>query len=136
LENTRQVSGRFTIKTTLIFIKYMTTPTQETGLLSVEKIDALKEEHGEVIHHKLKVSETENAHFYTRKYKRAHVESALKTQTNEGSLAGGRVLLDALYVGGDSRVISEEDADVDIRISASLHMAQTVNFLSGEVIKN
>lgn len=113
----------------------MTTP-QEVGLLSAQELDALKAEYGEVSHLKLKVSDEENSHFYLKKYTRHHVEAAMKTQSREGTQAGGRSLLDSLFIAGDKRVLSEDAKDVDIRISASLLTSTTVNFLEGEVIKN
>lgn len=110
--------------------------TKETGLLSAEELNNLEATHGKLLHFWLQVSEGENAHFYLRQYKRQHAEAAMKTTSAEGAMAGGRYLLDNLFVAGDERVRSDEDEHVTIRISASWVISQSVELLPGGLIKN
>ena len=108
----------------------------EVGKASDEQLAAWKLEHKIVNEFVLEVSETEKSFFYTRKHKRQHAEEGYKIVSTSGFLASGTYLLDSLFIGGDSRVLSDADEDVDIRVSACHLMASSVELLKGEVIKN
>lgn len=110
----------------------MSQTKMEVGKATDEQIAAWKAEHKHVLLLEI-TTDTEVCYGYMRKYKRVHVEQAFVKSGNEGLLVAGKYLLDNLWLGGDSRLVSEDDEHVDYALAAQFRAGSYVKFFGGEV---
>jgi hypothetical protein len=104
----------------------------EVGKATEDQIAAWKAEHKNVLVIEIE-TEMETCYGYMRKYKRVHIEQAFVKSGNEGLLVAGKYLLDNLWLGGDARLVSDNEDDVDYALSAQYRAGSYVKFFGGEV---
>lgn len=97
------------------------------GNVSDEQIKLWKKKHKEVTQIFVKISEEDIAYGYLKKPSRDHKAIAVSMYAQHQLMETGEFLLDNCWLGGDDRLLNDEDA----RQSASIQARNIVNFLVG-----
>lgn len=97
------------------------------GNVSDEQIKIWKKKHKEVTQIFVKISEDDTAYGYLKKPSRDHKAIAVSMYAQHQLMETGEFLLDNCWLGGDDRLLNDEDA----RQSASIQARNIVNFLEG-----
>lgn len=123
-------TAKHTIKqlTTKIKKKEMENQTKE-GNVSQEQIKTWKKEHKTVHVLKINVSDKDVAVGYLKKPSRNHKATALSMYSQNKVLEAGEFLKTNCWLGGDDRLLNNED----IADSASVQAAGIVKFHDGEL---
>ena len=123
-------NSKHTIKQleTKINKKQMETATK-SGKITKAQIDEWKKKHKKVHTLTVKVGDNDTAVGYLRKPSRSHKGTALSMYSQHKILEAGEFLKTNCWLGGDERLLNDED----IADSASVQAAGIVNFLDGSL---
>lgn len=101
----------------------------KSGNITAEQIKEWKAKYGTVHKITVKVSETDTATGYLRKPNRNHKATALSMYAKDKILECGEFLRNNCWLGGDERLLNEDD----IADTAAIQASGIVKFLDGEL---
>lgn len=109
--------------------KFKMAEETKSGTILKAQIDAWKKEHGSVYKLEVKVSENDKAVGYLRKPTRNHKATALSMYAKDKILECGEFIRNNCWLGGDERLLKEND----IADSAAIQASGVVKFLDGSL---